>query len=58
MSSSRGLRPITHGEWIAYQARLVDKTVELLAGLCEEHGAELAFSRQSRPGAQPGGPGA
>jgi hypothetical protein len=47
MPSRRALDPATHQEWIGYQCRMVDRAVDLLAGLVGEHGAELAFSRQS-----------
>jgi hypothetical protein len=47
MSSSRGLRPATHAEWVHYQERIVGRAVELLGGLVEEHGPDLAFSPQS-----------
>src|SRR5688572_8362501 len=47
VSSRRALDPATHGEWVACQDRLVNRAVELLSGLVEEHGAELAFSPQS-----------
>jgi hypothetical protein len=47
MISPRAMAPRDHQEWVAYQARLVDKAVSMLAGLVEEHGPELALSRQS-----------
>ena len=45
MTSSRGLNPQTRQEWIHFQHRATDRAVDLLAGLVEEHGAELALVR-------------
>jgi hypothetical protein len=45
--SRRAMDPRTREEWIHYQSRIVDRAVDLLSGLVEEHGPELAFSRQS-----------
>jgi hypothetical protein len=39
--------PRDHQEWVGYQCRMVDKAAELLAGLVEDLGADLAFSPQS-----------
>ena len=47
LMSRRAIAPCDPQEWAFYLTRIVDLAVSLLAGLCEEHGPDRAFSPQS-----------